>query len=224
MKQQTNNKHLHIASFTLSHRDFTLQQISTHVGLSTSQIGLYLSSVGIKKKKGTKGLWIQTNDFKQTSKATGKKRGRPSIYDDEIRQLKRIYDGMITRCSNPKHISYKNYGARGISVSSRWLGPDGFFNFAADMGSCPEGLTLEREDNNLGYAKENCHWASWVTQANNRRPKTKLSVGKTTSIELARQMRSDFKQGFYTRHQLAEKYRTSAAMVSHILNNRIWKE
>lgn len=73
---------------------------------------------------------------------------------------------MLSRCINPNNKSYKNYGGRGISVCSAW---SKFATFFADMGKKPTGLTLERIQNDLGYSKENCCWASYTIQARNRR-------------------------------------------------------
>ena len=74
---------------------------------------------------------------------------------------------MVQRCNNPKATNYQDYGGRGIRIEdSRWLK---FENFFADMGIKPEGLTLERKNNGLGYSKKNCVWADRTTQARNQR-------------------------------------------------------
>lgn len=74
---------------------------------------------------------------------------------------------MKQRCYNRHKSGYENYGGRGIKVCKRWL--EGFENFLKDMGEKPEGMSLERKNNDKDYSKSNCYWATPKQQANNRR-------------------------------------------------------
>lgn len=76
----------------------------------------------------------------------------------------RVWGAMIQRCRNPKDPHYDRYGGRGIQVADEWLD---FKRFYDDMGE-PCGLTLERIDNEQGYSKSNCKWATRKEQTRNR--------------------------------------------------------
>ena len=85
---------------------------------------------------------------------------------------KRSWYAMHSRCEYKGHVSYKEYGGRGIKVCWRWHkdNPDGFKNFVEDMGHRPKGLSLDRyPDVNGNYEPSNCRWATASQQTLNQR-------------------------------------------------------
>src|ERR1700677_4347451 len=95
------------------------------------------------------------------------------------------WHSMKGRCNNPKDTSYPRYGGRGITVCERWRV---FENFLADMGERPNGLTIERIDNDLDYQPGNCRWATRAEQARNR-------SGNTLTLEKVREIRRRYAGG-----------------------------
>ncbi len=89
------------------------------------------------------------------------------------------WTNMKARCADPSNKHFKNYGGRGIIICPTWL--ESFENFFADMGPIPEpGLTLERIDNERGYFKDNCTWATRAEQVRNRRNSILHTIGGET--------------------------------------------
>ena len=116
--------------------------------------------------------------------------------------------GMLARCQNPKAQSYRNYGGRGITVCDRW---HKFENFYADMGDRPSNKhSIDRIDVDGPYSPENCRWATWEEQANNKR--------NTVWIEFQGERLSAAQWGrrlgvVSDLHAIAKKYNRSLASV-----------
>ncbi len=74
------------------------------------------------------------------------------------------YRSAKARCNNPRNIDYKLYGGRGIQFKF-----DSFEDFYAEVGERPEGMTIDRRDNNGHYEKGNVKWSTPLQQTHNRR-------------------------------------------------------
>ena len=107
------------------------------------------------------------------------------------------WHGLKTRCYNQRDEHYARYGARGIRVCERWR--RSFKNFLADMGERPDGMTVERIDNDGHYEPDNCRWATPEEQSNNRQVTRLLTFnGKTQSISMwAREVHMSYNTLFH---------------------------
>lgn len=121
-----------------------------------------------------------------------------------------VWSSMLQRILNPKNKDYHNYGGRGLTISKRW---QTFNNFHADMGDKPKGLTLERVDNNKGYCKSNCIWATRKTQANNQRPK------KLTNTDII-SIRTLLELGSMKQKDIAKLFNVSPTTICEIKSGR----
>lgn len=83
-------------------------------------------------------------------------------------RLAHIWKNMIARCYNPNSKSYKNYGAKGITVCDSWKNDFKIFEKWANKNDYSDNLTLDRIDNSKGYEPINCRWATYKEQANNK--------------------------------------------------------
>lgn len=101
-----------------------------------------------------------------------------------------IWKGMKRRCDNPNEQFYKDYGGRGITYCRRFCDPALFYK---DLGPRPEGLTIERKNNDGHYtgncsicdysgncdleiiSPDNCRWATPREQNRNMRDNVYLT-------------------------------------------------
>ena len=91
-----------------------------------------------------------------------------------------IYSMMKQRCDNKKHDAYNRYGGSGITYS--WEKIEDFRNdmYESYLEHVKEfgelDTSLDRINNDKGYCKENCKWATRKEQSNNMRTNIKNKV------------------------------------------------
>lgn len=95
---------------------------------------------------------------------------------------------MKQRCYNAKQNRFARYIGRGIQVCERWR--NSFIAFLEDMGEMPEGMSLDRIDNDGDYCPENCRWATATQQANNTHRTRYITINGEK--RLARDMAEEF--------------------------------
>lgn len=126
----------------------------------------------------------------------------------------RVWQLMKNRCNNPRAHDWKYYGGRGVFMDPRW---HKFEVFLAEMGRRPTPLhTLDRRNNNGGYWKGNCRWATRADQARNRNY-CRLDFQK------AEEIRQAYATGVF-QHVLAKQYGVTQATISQVTRGRTWRE
>lgn len=97
----------------------------------------------------------------------------------------KVWCSMRDRCRNPRNRYFKHYGGRGIAVCDEW---NSYERFIADMGRRPSSKhSIDRINNDGGYNKANCRWATQREQSLNTRRKIVIDTpnGPMHAIEAA---------------------------------------
>ena len=78
-----------------------------------------------------------------------------------------VWRCMMARCHDPKHKSYKQYGAKGVKVCKKWRDVATFIRWC-EKHNPPIGHRLERVELRKGYSPKNCTWITNHEQQKNK--------------------------------------------------------
>lgn len=86
---------------------------------------------------------------------------------------------MVSRCTNSRDPSFKNYGGRGIHIHPDWCDePTEFIRWIEEeLGTRPREHTLDRIDVDGHYVPGNLRWSDHKIQNLNKRARVAVSVG-----------------------------------------------
>lgn len=116
----------------------------------------------------------QKNYTTRTPRKTREKHGMTNT------RIYRIYDSMKNRCYSKNDSSYKNYGAKGITVCDLWNSSFMSFYSWSMQNGYGEDLTIDRIDSTKSYSPENCRWVTKKDQSRNLKSNILLTFnGKT---------------------------------------------
>lgn len=118
-------------------------------------------------------LILQTGRLPCKGGPRGRQRYRGVCHLPEYKAWK----ALVQRCTNPDHPAYAGCGGRGIQLHSAWFD---FHAFQTDLGPCPEGHQLTRQDPNGDYTPDNCFWATKDAAGKLARSARKLEYGGRT--------------------------------------------
>lgn len=160
-------------------RNKRTNRMITHNG-ETLPVSEWAERIGVDPRL----VWKRLNRGISIDKVLSPKDGRRSSGAGAfLSSEKGIYYAMIRRCTKVDDENYPDYGGRGIGISDRWLGPDGFTHFITDMGQKPPKHSIERRENDKDYGPDNCFWAPSKSQARNTRKNRLLTFnGETMCI------------------------------------------
>jgi len=146
------------------------------------------------------------------------------VFDTQTGKMKshadvtyRTWANMRQRCDNINRPDYINYGGRGITYQTSW---GKFENFLIDMGEKPDGMSLDRINNEGNYTKENCRWSTRKEQ--NRNTRCVVLTEAVVEFIKAEQEATDL-SNYALSSELSVKLTLNRSTIANVLNGKTWK-
>lgn len=137
---------------------------------TTGKVAFWRCICSCGKEVNVRGTHLRNGN----SKSCGHDRYKNAVIASRLVSIKHGMEGSPTyiswksmkeRCLKAYHKSHDRY--KDVEICQEWI--DSFESFLADMGKRPDGTSLDRIDNEKGYFKENCRWATGKQQCRNKR-------------------------------------------------------
>lgn len=115
-----------------------------------------------------------------------------------------VWQGIKYRCNNPNCSNFKNYGARGISISPLWEHDfQAFYDYVSALPHYgEEGYSIDRIDNDGNYEPGNVRWATKSQQGENTRASIHYEInGVDYSMKQLSRLSGVCYMTLYNRHE-----------------------
>jgi hypothetical protein len=89
------------------------------------------------------------------------------------------WDSIMQRCNNPNCTNYKNYGARGITISKEFKDCKTFIEYLESLPDYSKDKQIDRINNDSNYERGNLKWSTRKEQNLNKRIKSDNTSGYT---------------------------------------------
>lgn len=153
----------------------------------------------------------------------------------KLHPLWHTWQALKQRCYNPKNKDYYLYGARGISVCSRWR--NSFPSFLQDVGNKPIGKSLDRKNNEGNYDPDNVRWATHKQQRRNQRPWGSIRRSKATHYHQKGEenprakltakevcfIRQAYASGTIRQVDLARQFQVTRELIHAVVRRKVWQ-
>lgn len=164
---------------SLSYVDITCQKFGRLTAISYVGSGKWLCKCDCGNEKVVRSCHLREGHTRSCGCLSRKSNGMSGT------RIYNVWCGMIGRCYVESNSIYDYYGGRGIQVCDEWRDFNKFYLWAVDHGWSEDSydLSLDRVDPDGDYCPENCRWVDKLTQANNKRNTSYITVrGETRSV------------------------------------------